>query len=157
MNITKVVYPFLVVISLVSLSALSFLFASCGGKDPAPSVGDKAISNLVTSPWKIVSVTIDGVDNTSLFTGFTITFTKATSNAGSYTAVNGGLVWPTSGQWTIVDMNTAGSFLRNDGIEVQLLEVTATSLKMSLIWGKNTFGPGRIGSVSGQHIFTMGK
>lgn len=159
MKFPKIVYPFLMAATFVTVSAFALLLSSCkGGKDPEPSVGDKAISNLIASPWKVVSVTVDGIDKTSLFTGFTITFTKSSANTGGYSTVNGGVLWPASGQWTIADMNTANSFQRSDGVEVQLAaEVTATSLKMSLASNKNTFGPGRIESIKGQHVFTMGK
>jgi hypothetical protein len=158
MKSQKIIYSVLMAVALATLGAFSISLSSCKGKDTEPSVGDKAVLNLVASPWKVVSVSVGGADRTSLFTGFTITFSKASANTGGYTSLKGGVVWPASGQWTIADMTTATtSFQRSDGVEVTLTEVTATSLKMSLAWGKNTFGPGRTGSVSGQHVFTMGK
>lgn len=159
MKFSKISYPFLMAVSFAMLNAFALLLSSCGGgsNDLALTAGDKAVVNLVAGPWKVVSVTVDGVDKTSLFTGFTITFTKSSANTGGYSTANGGAVWPATGQWTIGDMNTAGSFLRSDGLEVLLTEITDTSLKMSLAWTKNTFGPGRIESISGQHVFVVGK
>ena len=153
MKFPKVVYPILISCSVL---IMCLLISSCG-KDPALSAGEQAVLKLTASPWKMVSVTVDGVDKTTLFTGLTITFSKTSSNGGSYVAVNGGTVWTTPGQWIITDMNTAGSFMRGDNIEVQLSELSATTLKMNLNWDKNTFGPGRLASIKGKHVFSMGK
>jgi hypothetical protein len=64
-------------------------------------------------------------------------------------------VWP-SGSWSFTDAN-ATAFNRGDGISVQLTTLTETSLVMSLAWNKNTLGSGRVESIKGQHVFTMGK
>jgi hypothetical protein len=141
-------------VSLLFLLACSNLI-SCGSSnsDPAPTTktpAELATAKLVASPWKVNTVTVDGVDKTTLFTNFTITFA-----ASSYTQTNGGPVWP-SGSWSFTDAN-ATAFSRGDGISVQLTTLTENSLVMSLTWNKKTFGPGRIESIIGQHIFTMGK
>jgi hypothetical protein len=155
MKSKKIIYSALMGAALISTFMMHL--SSCKGKDPEPSAGDLAIASLIASPWKVKVVTVDNQDKTSLFTGFTIAFSKSGAADGSYSSTNGGLVWPATGQWTISDPLVAGSFKRNDGLDVQLIEVTTTSLKMSLNWSKNTFGPGRVESISGQHVFTMGK
>lgn len=146
------------------------LLSSCGGDggtdptpEPEPTAGEKVLINLVASAWKMKSVAVDGVDKSSLFTGLTISFTssassngKPTAFSGSFTTTNGGPVWPASGNWTITDQTT-GASLSRDGLAIQLTEVTESSLKMSLNWNKDTFGPGRVESIKGQHVFTMGK
>lgn len=158
---------------MVCLSGVVVAFvltlSSCGGDDgtdptPEPTVGEQVLSNLVASQWKVKSVTVDGSDKSSSFPGLTITFTssattngKPSSFSGSFTASNGEPVWPLSGNWTIPDIAVGSKLQRSDGIEIQLIEVTETSLKMSLPWSKNTLGPGRIESIKGQHVFTMGK
>lgn len=128
-------------------------FMSCGSKggDPGLTVAEQVKAKLIAHSWKVITVTVDGVDKTTLFTNFSITFA-----ATSFTTTNGGLVWPSSSTWSFTDTN-ATAFTRGDGLIVQLLEATDTSLKMGLTWNKNTFGPGRIESVSGQHVFVMGK
>ena len=147
--------------SLIRCSTLILLlgclqFTSCGSSnsDPAPTPtktpAELATTKLTSSPWKVSSVSVDGVDKTSLFTNFNITFT-----ASNYTQTNGGPVWP-SGSWSFTDAN-ATAFNRGDGISVQLTTLTETSLVMSLAWNKNTLGSGRVESIKGQHVFAMGK
>lgn len=153
MKAIKVIYPILISCSVL---IMCLLISSCG-KDTALSAGEQAIAKLTASSWKVVSVTVDGVDKTTLFTGLTITFSKTSSNGGSYTTANGGAVWTGSGQWTITDMNTAGFIVRGDNLEVQLNELLPASLTMTLDWNKNTFGPGRVASIKGKHVFAMGK
>lgn len=131
------------------------LLTSCKSSsgDPAPVVSKKdEVSSLLTSAaWKMSSVTVDGADKTSIYKDLKLTFTGT-----GFTSVNGGAVWPASGTWEFTSAE-ATSIKRNDGVEVTLQEVTATGLKLALTWSKNTLGPGRVKSVSGQHIFSFGK
>ena len=141
---------------LFSMAVLLYMGAhliSCGGDDPVqePTKGELALKSLTASSWNVKSVTVDGVDQSTLFKNFTITFSSA-----NFTTTNGGVVWPVSSNWSFTDDNATG-FSRSDGITVQLKEITDTSLKMSMAWSKNTLGPGRIESVKGQHVFTMTK
>jgi hypothetical protein len=152
----KLTYNFPTIIR--SIIAIAFLvacsqFMNCGsggGDDPAPekTAAELTTAKLTASPWKVGSVTVDGVDQ---FKNFTITFSGT-----NFTTTNGGVVWPASSNWGFTDDNATG-FSRSDGITVQLQEITDTSLKMSMAWSKNTLGTGRIESVKGQHVFTMGK
>ena len=136
------------VIAITLLIACS-LFQACK-KEATLTPAQQVAAILTASPWKVQSVTVDGASS-SLFTNFTITF-----GASTFTTVNGGEVWPSSSSWVFTDVN-ASAFTRGDGLTVQLTEVTSTSLKMRLTWSKNTFGPGRVSSISGQHNFVMGK
>jgi hypothetical protein len=155
----KLIYIFPTIIR--SIIAIAFLvacsqFMSCGsggGDDPAPekTAAELTTAKLTAGQWKVGSVTVDGVDQSALFKSFNITFT-----ATSFSTTNGGVVWPASSTWSFTDANATG-FSRSDGITVQLQEITDSSLKMSMAWSKNTLGPGRIESVKGQHVFTMGK
>jgi hypothetical protein len=171
MRSTKNIFTFLGGLSLVPVTAFLLSLSSCGGdggddpdpKDPELTQGEKVVASLVKSSWKVASVTVDGADQLNLFTDFTIQFSPSSSSngkpsfSGSYSTTKGGPVWPSSGNWTIGDVNAAGSFQRSDGITVTLSQVTETSLKMTLTWSKNTFGPGRSESIKGQHVFTMSK
>jgi hypothetical protein len=136
-------------LSILALFAIN-LFSSC--KEPVtPPTPEEITSALLTASgttWKMQDVKVDGVDKSSLFTGLTLKFT-----AGSYSTTNGGPVWPASGTWTFTS-DQATTIRRNDNIEVQV-QVTATSLKLTLAWDKDTIGPGRTESVSGQHVFTF--
>ena len=141
------------------------LFSSCGGDpEPVPTAGDIVLTNLVSGPWKVASVTVDGVDKSTLFANMTITFAssstadgKPVAFNGSYTTTNGGAVWPASGNWTITDPTSGTILSRSDGVTVQLTEATASQLKFNLAWSKNTFGSGKTSSVKGQHAFNLSK
>ena len=140
---------------LLAIVTLTGLFASCKSSsgDPAPVVSkeDEVSALLTSATWKMSSVTVDGTDKTSIYKDLKLTFTSA-----GFTSVNGGAVWPASGTWDFTSAE-ATSIKRNDGVEVTLQEVTNTGLKLALTWSKNTLGPGRIESVSGQHVFSFGK
>lgn len=134
---------------LASVLCLTFmiLFTACSEEEPAPS--DAVLSKLKSKTWKISSVQVDGVDQTTLFAGMTLTFTVK-----DYQVNPANAIWPASGTWQFTDKE--GTVIkRNDGLEITVAEITETSLKLSLQWSKNTFGAGRAASVSGQHLFTF--
>lgn len=134
---------------LASVLCLAFiiLFTACSEEDPAPS--EAVLSKLKSKTWDISSVQVDGVDQTSLFAGMTLTFTVK-----DYQVNPANAIWPASGTWQFTDKE--GTVIkRNDGLEITVTEITGSSLKLSLQWSKNTFGAGRITSVSGQHLFTF--
>jgi hypothetical protein len=152
------------VAALVAIVPALLMFSSCGGDpEPEPTAGEVVLTNLVGGQWKVGSVTVDGMDKSSLFSNLTITFAssqtadgKPVAFNGSFTTTNGGPIWPASGNWTITDPTVGTNLSRSDGVVVQLTEVTASQLKFNLAWGKNTFGSGKVGSVKGQHSFTLG-
>jgi hypothetical protein len=128
----------------------AFVFLSgCKKDEPTPS--EVTTNKLTATTWKISSVMVNSTDKTSLFTNMTLKFT-----ATNYTTTNGGMVWPASGTWTFTDV-TATRIARNDGVEVEIQELTDTSLKMKFIWANATYAPGRTSSVAGEHIFNMVK
>jgi hypothetical protein len=126
------------------------LLVNCKHKDPEPSQEEIVKSQLTSSTWTLQSVTVDGVDQTSVYQGLTLKFTETT-----YTTTKGGLVWPASGTWSFTD-DTATTIKRDDGTEIKT-EATDTSLRLTLTWAKTTLGSGRIGSVKGLHVFTFKK
>lgn len=143
-------YIGLYVLVFSSLSVFITFMSSCGGggDDPNPQAD---VTTKLQGSWKIQSLMVDGVDKTSLFPGFTISFVSSSN----FNTSNGGQVFPSSGTYGFADSNA--TVLRLQGVPDITFEVTDTSLKMTFSWTKNTFGPGRIGSISGQHVFTMNK
>lgn len=129
--------------AIVVLAALN----SCGGDDP--SATEVMTKKLIAHPWQLSSASVDAADKTSLYSGLGITFTKT-----GFAASNGLPVWPASGTWTFTD-KSATAIIRNDDLEVEITELTKTSLKLTFTWNKNTFEPGRIKSVDGVHVFTF--
>ncbi len=139
-----------VAFSAVVMAAI-LTISSCGSDTPTMSKQDEVKAKLIASAWNVGSVTVDGTDQSDVYPDLKLTFTSS-----GFTSLNGGAIWPASGTWTFTSADAA-AFTRNDGLVVTIQEVTATSLKLALVWDKTTIGPGRIGSVEGQHVFTFGK
>jgi hypothetical protein len=133
--------------SLFVIIGLLFL-TSCKKDDPEPETA-RIQKILAANSWVIQAVTVNEVDQTNLFTGLTLSFTKT-----NYSSTNGGVVWPASGTWEFVD-ETAKTIVRNDGLQITINEVTNTSLKLALTWSTTTLGGGRTASVAGDHEFSF--
>jgi hypothetical protein len=116
--------------------------------EPTPEELATALITAAGTTWKIHSVTVDGVDKSSLFAGMTLKFTSS-----SFATTNGDPLWPASGTWDFTSTQ-ATTIKRNDNVEVQV-QATSTSLKLGLTWNKTTFEPGRTQSISGQYLFTF--
>ena len=138
----------------VPVLSVILLLSHCGGSksnDPAPVTEPQRVTSLMkTGTWKVQSVTVDGADQSALFKGFTLSFTDA-----GFVSVNGSAVWPSSGTWKFVS-DQATSFTRDDGLVVTIQTVSSTQLIISLVWTKTTLGPGRVTSVKGSTVFTLG-
>lgn len=122
------------------------LFTGCKGDDPQPET--QRVQKLLSSgTWQIDHVWVDETDQTSFFTGLTLSFTKDT-----YETTNGKAVWPASGTWEFAD-DSADKIIRDDGIEVTVLEVTKTSLKLSLTNPTIVIGSAKANGLAGAHEF----
>ena len=138
---------------LFTLILFCLFFSSCKKSDPGPTrdPNDEVKAKLTAGIWNIQNVTAGGVDRTTSYTGMTLTI-----SATSFTATNGQPVWPNSGTWSFAGSDGT-SITRGDGLVINILELTANSMKLGLVWSTTTYGPGRIGSVSGNHVFTFSK
>ena len=135
--------------SLSAMILASILFIVACDSSTGPTAKEEATTLLTSSAWKMQSVSVDGTDQSTVYAGLAITFT-----ATGFSTTKGGPVWPATGSWTFKD-DTAKSIVRNDGIEVSLIEVTTSKLVLKLTWAKTTIGPGRAASVGGQNTFTF--
>jgi hypothetical protein len=136
------------VIFLTHISIVLLLISCSGGSNPQPaSPQDQAKALLTSGTWKLQSESVDGVDLTALFNGFTITFTSS-----GYTTTKGGAIWPASGTWSFQGTSTT-TIVRNDGVVVQL-QLASSSLVMTIDWPTTTLG-GKIESTRGSNVFTM--
>jgi hypothetical protein len=138
------IFSLAVILSLLVLS-------SCGSSGSTPSAAEVTANQLKANTWRISTVTVDGVDQTTLYTGMTLSFT-----ATNYTTTNGKVVWPASGTWSFID-DTAKKIKRSDNLEIGIVDVTTTTLKLSLTWATGTLGTGRVESVAGNHVFSFVK
>jgi hypothetical protein len=124
------------------------VLAGCG---PGGDAGPDTKALLTSGQWKMKAVTVDGVDKSSAFTNFTVSFSST-----AFTSANGSPVWPASGTWSFTDAEQK-SVKRNDDVVVTIKEITESQLTLSLSWTKSTLGAGRIESVAGVHSFTLTK
>lgn len=137
--------------TLVAILLNLFFLAGCRNDD-SPQLETDRIRELLTSgTWTVESVSIDGVDKTDMYAGLAVTFT----NSG-FTVTNGGMVWPGSGAWTFAD-DTGKRLLRSDDIMMDVREINESRLVLAFTWNSTTFGPGRVSSLSGEHVFTFHK
>lgn len=138
--------------ALFSVAAFAILISisSCGGGGGGDTTPDLS-ALLKSGTWKIGTVTVDGANETDLFTGMTLTF-----GASSFSSTNADPVWPASGTWTL--NAAAKTITRGDALVVNIgNNLSATALTLTLDWDKTTFGGGRIGSIEGAYVFTFGK
>ncbi len=138
--------------TLLIISTVCFLMtiASCSSND-VKSETDRVKGILTASTWKMQTVVVDAVDQSTVYKGLTLNFTDS-----GFTSTNGGVVWPTSGTWKFTD-DSAKTITRNDTLVITITEVTDTKLVLTLTWATTTLGSGRVESVKGSNVFTFGK
>jgi hypothetical protein len=128
------------------------LLPGCGGDpDPVQETEEERVRKLLIGNWNVQSVTVDGVDRTEIYQDIQLNIT-ATTIAGT----NGGLMWPGSVSWDFTNSG-ANQISRTDGLSLSIIDVQPSRLQISLLWDKDTFGPGRATSVEGQHVFVFDK
>ena len=136
--------------TLLILGLLSIESCNKRSDDNNLSAKDKTSALLLSVPWNVNTVVADGTDQTTVFTGMTLSF-----NSTSYTTTKGGALWPSNGEWTYAD-ESGKSLLRSDGLLVTILDISSTSLTLSFISTKGSIG-WRVNSISGNYIFTFRK
>lgn len=110
---------------LVAGLALFFILTSSCGGDDGPSPEEQRLREL-TASWAVASVTNDGNDVTSQFSGFILTV----SGSQTYSTINGGNPWPAQGTFTLVD-NNLDAFLRDDNVQVNIVSIDQTNLALT--------------------------
>lgn len=94
------------------------LLTACGGEggtDPEPT----SFEELISANWSMQSVTVDGTDVTSDFTGFSVVLNSngKGSNSGSFTISNANGVIDSSGSYTV---NGSSGIVLNGSISVSV-------------------------------------
>jgi len=145
----------------ISTTVFSFgvilIFSGCGGKgSPAESTPDKQLG-LLSQTWKVSSVTLDGVDQTSKWTGFqlTISGTKGATTFNYTCASRPALSpWPASGTWTF-GADPVTQIIRTEDTLPMTYTVTSTTPTLQLSFKYTGNGYSRISNVSGNWIFNF--
>ncbi len=154
--------------TLIKISLLASLVLvvcglnGCKSPDPGPTELEKYTTLLTAGKWSPSSATnwviVNGVDVSELFKDFSITFT-----ATGYTTMGTTPVWPRTDIWKFkteasVKAGVANIVIRNsDGSEVTIESLDDKSMKLTLLWNKETTEGGRTTSIIGKHEFTFSK
>ena len=141
-NTISRVASFILVLITISISG-------CGNDEP--TVSEKMEAMMVSSEWTKPTVTVDGVDQSSLYQNFTIQFSK-----GTYSSSGGSPLWPASGTWVFAD-ETATKLTLDGKKEVQINEITDSILELALQNDNTTFVTGRSNSIKGKNVFKLKK
>src|SRR5690242_6333678 len=127
---------------ILLLLVAGIIVSSCGGgggddpTPPAPTATETNTQFLSSGTWKMSSVKVDGIDQSSLFKGFTLSFTSS-----SYSTTNGTPVWPASGTWSFTNSD-ATTVTRNDGVVITITSISTSNFVFTLMWDKTTLGGG---------------
>jgi len=148
---------FRILTTVVSLGVI-LIFSGCGGKStPAESTQDKQLG-LLSHTWKVSTVTLGSVDQSSTWTGFQLALTGtkgATSFNYSCTGRPALGPWPASGAWAF-GTDPITQVIRDKGTADELAmtyTVTATTLQVTFNYTGN--GYTRVNNVSGNWVFSF--
>ena len=146
------------ILSLLILVSVTVFFAACdGGGEEGKSEKEAQIEKLVGT-WNAQSVIYETEASTD-YDNFTITITKASSDAMTFTTSGrpaGKLTpWDASGTFTF-GSPVASQLVRGDGVTVTYT-VSGTNLKMTLENYSGTGYQGRTETVAGDWEFTFTK
>lgn len=142
------------------LLAIIFIGVVSGCKkddDPGPSEEDLR-KEALTATWLVSSVSLDGDDFTSDWTGFTLTITTSTSNGYQTENSFNEDVWPQSGSWrfqTVDGVQNLDVILRDATLPIDIISVTETGLNLSFRFGEDPSS--RVKNVDGIWDFNFTK
>ncbi|HNP18286.1 MAG TPA: hypothetical protein PKL31_07635 [Fulvivirga sp.] len=149
MILRTILSVFILAVTLQSISCKS------GGSDPVPETEVQRVTKLLVgdatsgTQWNILSVKVDDIDYTEVFTGFTLTFSE-----NGFTSTNGTIVFNDTDTWSFKD-DTA-KVITTSNVDITIDEITEASLIFSFIWEGTVYGEGgRKSAVGGENVFTM--
>ena len=134
-----------VLAAVVCLFGAFHFMAGCKSDD-GPNPEQVRLQEL-SQTWVLGTVTNDGNDVTSQFTGFSLTVDQF-----SFTTQNGGNAWPGSGTYSFVE-NDLDRILRSDGVEMSVTGISSDDLTLS--FQISTVSGGRISGVNGSFVFSL--
>jgi hypothetical protein len=141
-NLTQILLSAIILYTTVTVT-------SC--KDDDPSATETNLKRLTAHHWQLTKVTVDGIDKTSLFIGFTLQWNKD----NSFAVIDGGAMWPPTGTWSFTDGTAQTLFVslsNSADAEVTIETLNDTNLIISH-WDETTLGQGRVRSVEGDYLF----
>lgn len=153
---------FRVLLVVISLGVI-ISYSGCGGKSsPSESTQDKQFGLLSAQVWKVSTVSLGGVDQTSSYPAgglqLTISGTKGQTTFNYSCAGRPALSpWPASGTWAF-GSDPVTQIIRDKGAANELAmtyTVTATTLQINFTYSGS--GYTRTNNVSGAWVFNFTK
>ncbi len=134
------------------LPVLLVLTIACGGDDPNP-VAEPTTLDKLQGTWNLSSVTRDGADVTSGFTGFKLVIANT-----NYTITNGGTAWLESSGTLSISGDNATSVDSMGGINNIALEFSNGNNTLKLTYAiDTTVVGGRTTGLVGNYVFVLTK
>ena len=133
---------------------LLFLTIGCGGggEDPNP-VAEPTTLDKLQGTWNLSTVTRDGVDVTSEFTGFKLVIVNK-----DYTITNGGTAWLESSGTLSISGDNATSIDSMGGITNIALEFSNDNKTLKLTYAiDSTVVGGKTTGLAGNYVFVLTK
>jgi len=148
------------ILSFLMVTSVLLTYMGCKPDDPPPPPVTDVQFDKLSKTWKINTVTLDGVDKTSDYTGFQLTFsgTKGTPPFNYTTSARPTLSpWKASGTW---DFGAAPEtqIIRDKGTADELAvtyAVTEATLTVSFTFNGAGY-PARTSVVKGAWVYTFG-
>lgn len=150
-----------ILLTCLSIAAIA-TYSSCSKGGNSETTQDKQLG-LLKKTWKVQSVSLGGVDQTSSWTNYTLTISgnagQGTTGTYSYVCANRPALspWPASGAWSFGTDPTT-QIIRDKGTADELgisyaVNSGATTLQLSFSYTGN--GYTRVGNVSGAWVFNL--
>jgi hypothetical protein len=141
-------HTYLPILLIVLLASTLTGLSSCD--DTPPKTAQELVTEQLTAgPWRLETVTIEGEDGAQLFQNFGLTFTET-----GYTSTGTTPVWKRAGTWTFLN-EEATRINRDNEVDIDIVSIDDTTLKLTLTWNQETFEGGRTKSLRGKHEFTL--
>jgi hypothetical protein len=137
-------------IHLLALLLIGSLCTSCGGDDGPTPLEERL--RALTARWSVTSVSNDGTDVSSRFTGFTLTV----SGDQRYTTTNGGNPWPAQGTFEVLTDNL-DLFRRDDNVDISIVNITETNLTLSFNMSSVRGTASGVDGITGSFTFNLTK
>lgn len=137
---------------LILLVVVMLIVSSCGGggdDDPGPTPQELAFEDLAGT-WTLAnggSITLDGDDVASSYTGFTLSFTN-----GGFTTSNAGDLFPATGTWQWVGEST-NQITTGRGKQVTIITLTTSAFQFSF----TKTATNSVAGVSGNYVIKVVK
>lgn len=145
--------------SLCSILFLCLLSACSNDDDNDPTEAQTQINKLIGKEWRIIKVTRDGIDLSSNFTDFTLTFSGKVEEGGenvkngSFRSENGLTVFSNTGKWHFQPGQISSQIILANRNTDYILSNKDNHLKLAFFYS-GEINTRQLG-ISGEYVFEL--